>query len=118
MNVIGSRPDGWWRDRPAAMRRLARRVVAWQEQEQEPVPVVVVFDGHPPPGSWEWSGGRAQFAPGGPGAADDCIVGLLDDLGPATVVTSDGELARRVRAKGAEVVGAGAFLRRVGSDDR
>ncbi|MBM3141325.1 MAG: NTP pyrophosphohydrolase, partial [Chloroflexi bacterium] len=24
MNVIGSRPDGWWRDRPGAARRLVR----------------------------------------------------------------------------------------------
>ena len=27
-NVVGSRPDGWWRDRPGAARRLAGRLVA------------------------------------------------------------------------------------------
>ncbi|HET6795370.1 MAG TPA: NYN domain-containing protein [Acidimicrobiales bacterium] len=115
MNVIGSRPDGWWRDRPAAMRRLARQVGEWHHGDA--APVVVVFDGRPPGGNWEWPGIRTEFAPGGPGAADDRIVGLLDDLGPTTVVTSDAELARRARAKGAEVVGAGAFLRRLGPDD-
>lgn len=26
-NVVGSRPDGWWRDRPGAARRLAGRLV-------------------------------------------------------------------------------------------
>ena len=26
MNVIGSRPDGWWRDRPGAMRRLVEKL--------------------------------------------------------------------------------------------
>ena len=27
-NVVGSRPDGWWRDREGAARRLAGRIVA------------------------------------------------------------------------------------------
>ena len=79
-----------------------------------PHDVIVVFDGRPRPGEWEWEGGRAEFAPGGRGAADDRIVALLDDLGPATVVTSDRPLAERARSKGARVVGAGAFLRRLG----
>jgi hypothetical protein len=28
MNVIGARPDGWWRDRPGAQRRLAEKLAA------------------------------------------------------------------------------------------
>ena len=28
MNVLGSRPDGWWHDRPAAMAGLTRRLEA------------------------------------------------------------------------------------------
>ncbi len=48
MNVIGSRPDGWWRDLDAAVRRLARCLAAWQAAEG--VEVTVVFDGRPPPG--------------------------------------------------------------------
>ena len=28
MNVLGSRPDGWWRDRAAAMERMTRRLAA------------------------------------------------------------------------------------------
>ena len=28
-NVMGSIPDGWWNDRPAAMERLAQRVARW-----------------------------------------------------------------------------------------
>ena len=31
MNVLGSRPDGWWRDRPAAMERLTRRLAAFAQ---------------------------------------------------------------------------------------
>ena len=28
-NVMGSRPDGWWKDRPAAMRRLVSQLGDW-----------------------------------------------------------------------------------------
>ena len=47
--------------------------------------------------------------------ADDEIVALLQDRGGegARVVTSDAELARRARALGAEVEGAGTFRRRL-----
>ncbi|MGE5857760.1 MAG: RNA-binding protein, partial [Solirubrobacterales bacterium] len=29
MNVIGSRPDGWWKDRHAAMLRLVDQLERW-----------------------------------------------------------------------------------------
>jgi hypothetical protein len=29
MNVIGSRPDGWWRDRGRATRRLIDQIDRW-----------------------------------------------------------------------------------------
>jgi predicted RNA-binding protein with PIN domain len=107
MNVIGSRPDGWWRDRPAAMRALAERLGAWAEGRE----VTVVFDGRP--FDLSVSGLRVVFARGrGRDAADDDIVRLVEsDPHPAglRVVTSDHELSRRVRELGAEVVSAGAF---------
>ena len=49
-------------------------------------------------------------------AADDDVAALVarhPDPASLTVVTSDGELAARVRAAGGEVEGAGAFLRRM-----
>ena len=46
MNVIGSRPDGWWRDLDAAVLRLARELAAWQAAGGDDV--TVVFDGRPP----------------------------------------------------------------------
>ena len=42
MNVIGSRPDGWWRDREGAMRRLVDDVRAWADGD-----VTVVLDAGP-----------------------------------------------------------------------
>ena len=45
MNVIGSRPDGWWRDREAASRRLVDRLERLVRADG--AEVTVVFDGHP-----------------------------------------------------------------------
>ena len=109
MNVIGSRPDGWWRDRPGAMRRLVAQLEGLED------PVAVIFDGAD-------AGVRSErvevaFATRrGRNAADDDIVArVASDPDPAslTVVTSDAELERRVREHGAHVEGAGAFLRRL-----
>jgi len=113
MNVIGSRPDGWWRDRTAAMRRLTGDLDALARETGEPV--TVVFDGAPR----ETGGDRVEvrFARRrGPNAADDDIAALAaadDDPASLRVVTSDAGLAERVRPTGAELVGAGAFRRRL-----
>jgi len=114
MNVIGSRPDGWWRDRRGAAERLAADLGRWAAREG--ASVLLVLDGRPfalrAP-----AGVTVAFAPrGGRNAADDEIARRVDadpDPGAVTVVTSDGELARRVRAAGAAVEGAGAFRGRL-----
>jgi hypothetical protein len=113
MNVVGSRPDGWWRDRRGAMRRLVERLERLAEESGDEV--AVVFDGRP----FELEeGGRVEvaFAPGGRNAADDAIaewVGSDPDAGSLTVVTSDVELAERVRLFGADVVSSGSFRSRL-----
>src|SRR3954470_4597354 len=108
MNVIGSKPDGWWRDRQGAMRALAERLAELADDDRD---VTVVFDGRLFDLSPE--GVRVEFATRrGPNAADDDIARLVEaDEDPAglRVVTSDQDLARRVREHGAEVVGSGAF---------
>ncbi len=116
MNVIGSRPDGWWRDRPGARRRLVgqlARLVAGGDD------VMVVFDGRAGKGELEAAGASgvtALFAPGGPNAADHAIVGLLRAIEhpeEITVVTSDAALAEDARRTGASVEGASALWRRL-----
>ena len=47
MNVIGTRPDGWWRDRDAAMLRLVDLLERWAAAEGEDV--MVVFERPPSP---------------------------------------------------------------------
>ena len=110
-NVIGSRPDGWWRDRAGATRRLVARLDAFAAETGEPV-IAVLDGGDPPPAE------HAEVVVAsrrGRNAADDEIVALLQDRGAdgVRVVTSDAELARRVRALGADVEGAGGFRRRL-----
>jgi predicted RNA-binding protein with PIN domain len=113
MNVIGSRPDGWWRDRTAAMERLAGELDALARETGEPV--TVVFDGRPRAIPAERI--DVRFASRrGPNAADDDIAALVsadDDAPGLSVVTSDADLARRARAAGARLVGAGEFRRRL-----
>jgi predicted RNA-binding protein with PIN domain len=114
-NVIGSRPDGWWRDREGATQRLLDALREFADGEDE---VVVVLDAGPA----DWAGRDGAFevaiAPRrGRDAADDEIAARLSrdpDPSSVSVVTSDAALAERARAAGAEVVGAGAFRRQLG----
>jgi predicted RNA-binding protein with PIN domain len=113
MNVIGARPDGWWRDRDGAVRRLVEQLRALDE------PIAVVLDGRPLPDLPEGAHDRVLVAyarRGGRNAADDRIVEEVErDRDPAalTVVTSDAELRRRVEALGASVAGPSTLLARL-----
>ncbi len=118
-NVVGSRPDGWWRDRAAAAARLVarlRRLPGTELPAAFPGPdggprrvlrVVVVLEG----------AARAGVPVGGsagldvrhaPGSGDDELAALA---GPGTVlVTADRALAARATARGAEVLGPRRLL--------
>jgi predicted RNA-binding protein with PIN domain len=117
MNVIGSRPTGWWRDRRAAVQRLldASRRFATTAGER----VILVVDGRPAPDlpEGEHDGVRVVYAARpGSNAADDRIVDLVaSEPTPSDVhvVTSDRALQGRVRRLGAQVETAGAWLRKV-----
>jgi predicted RNA-binding protein with PIN domain len=120
MNVIGSRPDGWWRDRAAAQRRLRDELVTLAGPGVE---VVAVFEGASVADLTEESAG----GPGsvtvrwarrrGRDAADDRIVEEVDaarlDGRTVTVVTADRGLRDRVRPLGAHVVGPSSLARAV-----
>jgi predicted RNA-binding protein with PIN domain len=117
MNVIGSRPNRWWEDRPRAMRDLIEELERFAAATGDEV--TVVFDGRPLDPPPHTKAVDVSFAPRrGRNAADDEIAyRVAVDGEPASlrVVTSDGELASRVRDTGADVEGAGAFRRRLDS---
>ena len=117
-NVVGSVPDGWWRDRLAAARRLRDALPGVAATGIDglpgPVEVVLVVEGaaarlaaEPAP-----DGVRVVAAPK-TGSGDDTIVELVAATAAAAarcvVVTADRGLRERVRAQGAEVVGPRAL---------
>jgi hypothetical protein len=109
-NVLGARPDGWWRDRPAAVARLAAALDAHAAAGDHEL--VAVFDGTrvalP-----ALRRADVRFASRrGRDAADDDLAALVaadPDPSGLVVVTSDAALAARVRALGAAATGAVAF---------
>ncbi|MBV9466428.1 MAG: NYN domain-containing protein [Solirubrobacterales bacterium] len=114
MNVIGSRPDGWWRDRDAAMLRLVDRLERWAAAEGEDV--TVVFERRPSPPIRSTVVEIAHAPRPRAHAADDELIRLLgQEPEPARVrvVTSDRWLADRAWAAGASVEGADAFRTRL-----
>ncbi|MEU7059744.1 NTP pyrophosphohydrolase [Streptomyces sp. NPDC046197] len=109
-NVVGSVPDGWWRDRKGAAERLRDRLAAdgLPDLPRE-AEIVLVVEGaargvDPVPGV------RVEAAAG---SGDDRIVELVEQAGerPVLVVTADRELRQRVRTLGAEVTGPRAVGR-------
>jgi 8-oxo-dGTP diphosphatase len=125
-NVMGSRPDGWWRDRAAAAVRLHGQLVSLAGRGVAGLPGL---PGLPPLDHWfpdlvlvvEGAARRAAFpsppSPGhvrvvsAPGSGDDAIVAEARTLpGRRLVVTADRELRRRCEAAGASVTGPGWLL--------
>ena len=114
MNVIGTRPDNWWRDRDAAMLRLVDLLERWAAVEGEDV--TVVFERAPRPRIRSTVIEIAHAPRPKPNAADDEIVRRLSqdrDPHQVLVVTSDRWLADRASAEGATVVGADSFRARI-----
>jgi hypothetical protein len=111
-NVVGSVPDGWWRDRAGATARLRDRLVAVAGRGlpdlPPPLDVLLVVEGRAR-GVEPIEGVRVLAAPG---SADDAIVELLARE-PAervrVVVTADRGLRERVTGLGATVLGPRAL---------
>ena len=103
-NVIGSRPNGWWRDRPGAARAFVVRVRASVAAGELGPPVTVVLEGRGRDGAAEAEADGVAVVHA-PGEGDDTIATIAEAHREAVVVTADRGLAERVRAAAADVVG-------------
>jgi hypothetical protein len=115
-NVVGSVPDGWWRDRAAAAARLrdalAPVLTAGLPGLPGPVEVTLVVEGRARDIPAAGHGVRLARAAG---SGDDTVTELVRDAAAArrtVVVTADRGLRDRVTALGAEVRGPSAVPRR------
>lgn len=115
-NVVGSVPDGWWRDRAGAAVRLRDRLATVLEQGLPdiagPVEVTLVVEGKARDIPQSDNGVRVERAAG---SGDDKITDLVRGSGVTRrtiVVTADRELRERVTALGAEVRGPSSVPRR------
>lgn len=126
-NVVGSRPDGWWRDRAGAADRLIAGIRTALDEGRLRGPVLVVLEGRA-------RGAQAGELPGAPdrsgegedtlsvvrapGSGDDRIVELVAEAEAmsdgVTVVTSDRGLMGRVQAHGAAIARPSAFWAKIG----
>ena len=114
MNVIGTRPDAWWKDRDAAMLRLVGMLERWAAEAGEDVTVVFERPPRPPIRSTVIEVAHAR-KPKRDAADDEIVRRLRAEADPAAVrvVTSDRWLADRAWATGASVEGAETFRMRL-----
>jgi hypothetical protein len=115
-NVVGSVPDGWWRDRAGAAERLRDRLAAVLSQGLPDVPgpveVTLVVEGKARDIAQTGNGVTVSRAPG---SGDDKIAELVRDAAPSrrtVVVTADRGLRDRVVSAGGEVRGPSSVPRR------
>jgi carboxymethylenebutenolidase len=121
-NVVGSRPDGWWRDRAGAARRLADGLAALAGGPEAPARLVLVLEGAARRGvpAGDRAGVEVVHAPG---SGDDEVVRQVGlhlptghgEEGPrgvdVVVITADRGLRARVEPLGARVLGPSALRR-------
>jgi hypothetical protein len=105
-NVVGSRPDGWWRDRPGAAGSLHEKLSTAGLPQNE---VVLLLEGEARRGVHAGQVGRVRTVHAA-GSGDDAIVEQVRQCGvgngrDVVVVTADRELRDRVEAVGASTRG-------------
>lgn len=124
-NVMGSRPDGWWKDRAGGARRVVAEIspiaadgcpaslfgldvaTAWPR-------VTFVVEGAARPVAEACASEPGVRIRAAAGSGDDEVVAAIEPGATTLVVTSDRGLRARAEALGARAVGAGAFRSAIG----
>ena len=114
-NVVGSRPDGWWKDRAGAARRLHEALLVAGTSYDE---VVLVLEGAAKPGVPAGRDGHLRTVHA-KGEGDDTIVEeartAADQGHRVAVVTADRALQARVQGVGAVALGPSWLLDQLSS---
>jgi hypothetical protein len=112
-NVMGSRPDGWWRDRAGAASRLHDQLASARLAYDE---VVLVLEGAARSGRPEGVEGQVRTVHA-PRSGDDAVVSAaaarVEAGDEVAVVTADRALRNRVEAVGARCMGPAWLLGRL-----
>ena len=112
-NVIGSRPSGWWRDRPAAARALVELVADAVASKRLDGPVILVLEGQARAG-WDEGPATGLRVVHARGSGDDALVEITaESEEPVVAVTADRALRSRLQELGAQVVGPRWLLSRL-----
>jgi hypothetical protein len=109
-NVIGSRPTGWWKDRPGAAQVFVERVRAQVRAGRLPEPVTVVLEGAAR-GGVDPGVGDGVTVLHAAGSGDDALIGVIaESTGPVTLVSADRALRQRAEALGADLARPGWLI--------
>ncbi len=109
-NVIGSRPDGWWKDRAGAARAFVDRVRSAAAAGRIVGPVVVVLEGAARAGVEPDESGDVTVLHA-PSSGDDTLIAVAEEAASqVTLVTADRALGQRAMSVGAEVAGPGWLI--------
>ncbi|MFE3546052.1 hypothetical protein ACFXK0_24085 [Nocardia sp. NPDC059177] len=106
-NVVGSRADGWWKDRAGAARRLLTALAELTTRLPDTTDITVILEGAAKPAADTPTPPRLRILLAD-GSGDDAIVEAVTaatDYAELTVVTADRELRTRVTAHNATTVG-------------
>ena len=109
-NVVGSRPDGWWKNRAGAARRLHERLLVADTSYDE---IVLVLEGAAKAGVKAGRDGHVRTVHA-PRDGDATIVEQASAAAArgseVTVITADRFLRARVEGVGARAMGPGWLL--------
>ena len=109
-NVVGSRPNGWWRDRSRAARAFVERVRAAVGAGRLAEPVVVVLEGAARRGV-EAGVAESVTVLHASGSGDDTLLAVTADAeSPVTLVSADRALCQRAEELGADIARPGWLL--------
>jgi hypothetical protein len=109
-NVIGSRPTGWWKDRPGAARVFVERIRTAAKEGRLSEPVVVVLEGDAR-GGVEAGVDEGVTVLHAAASGDDTLIAVIAEAkSPVTLVSADRALRQRAEMLGADLARPGWLI--------